>query len=151
MSKRLALGLILVFLVVFGQAQATPPTALCYTTTNGVCSVVSLTNPLPITTTGIATEPITFVTTGTSYTALSSDVFIAWNSASTGAKTQTIIAGSTTGKVNIVKDDIGTATQYPITLNCSGCTIDGNTTYLLNGNYQWVHLKYDGVSNWMVY
>lgn len=52
MSKRLALGLILVFLVVFGQAQATPPTALCYTTTGGVCSVVSLTNPLPITTTG---------------------------------------------------------------------------------------------------
>lgn len=58
MSKRLALGLILVFLVVFGQAQATPPTALCYTTTNGVCSVVSLTNPLPITTTGLSLDSL---------------------------------------------------------------------------------------------
>ena len=60
-----------------------------------------------------AISPLTLVTSGTTYKLKSSDVFVALNDTTTGNKTLTVIPGTYSGQTYIVKDETGTATQYP--------------------------------------
>jgi hypothetical protein len=92
------------------------------------------------------------VSSGTSYTMGSVDQIIAFNSLSASAKSATISACSSLllGRNITIKDEIGTAGIYAITLTPASGTIDGRSSYPMSFNFQSVTLTCDGSSNWMV-
>lgn len=69
---------------------------------------------------------------GTSDTATTSDGFIGWDSASASGKTQHIPSSTASLQVLIIKDVVGTAGAYPISI--SGA-VDGNTGIIIDSNY----------------
>lgn len=95
------------------------------------------------------TLPATMIDTGATYTVLDDDFFIGWNSDTLAPKTLTLGVPDV-DKTLTVKDAAGDANSFPITVTASGCTIDGGSTFVLDGNYQAVSFKWDGTSNWMV-
>ena len=72
--------------------------------------------------------------------------FIIWNSATTGAKSQTIPT-PTAGLVFNIKDKYGSAGTYNITITPLTGTIDGQATYVINQNYAVITLVADANSN----
>lgn len=92
------------------------------------------------------------VASGTTDTATTADVTIGWTSATTSAKTQTIYAcnSGVPFRTLIIKDAIGTAATYPLSVVPAAGTIDNATKVVLNFNLWAVTLICDGVSNWMV-
>ena len=100
-------------------------------------------------------NPIRSISTGDTDTASSTDGTIAWNSATTSAKTESIYAcaSGVSGRVLIIKDEKGTAEAYPIMITPASGTIDNGSSIVLGANYQAVTLQCDGTSsgtNWMV-
>lgn len=93
---------------------------------------------------------VTVISTGASYTMLSTDVLIAFNSPNAALKTLALLAPTDLGKSVVIKDAIGTAGTYGITITPASGTIDGAASYTLRSNYKSVTLVADGVSNWMV-
>lgn len=92
------------------------------------------------------------ITTGTSDSATTADGTIAWNSATTGAKAQTIYACSSavSGATLTIKDEIGTGQTYNITITPASGTIDGDPNTSIAVDYGAVQLQCDGGSNWMI-
>lgn len=66
-----------------------------------------------------------FVSSGTTDTAPNVNTFIGWQSATTGAKTQTIPASTGSKGIIIVNDMQGTAYNYPITIVPVSGSING--------------------------
>ena len=95
-------------------------------------------------------SPARIITTGTTSAVLPSDYFIAWNSATAGAKTLTVGA-PTWDQTIVVKDAKGDSSTGAITLTADGCTIDGAASLVIDTPYSAVTLKWDGTSNWMVF
>lgn len=93
------------------------------------------------------------VASGTTDTALVTDSTIAWKSASTSAKTETLYA-CTSGRKGFsidVKDEVGTAGLYPITVAPNGIdTIDNAALYIEAFNLQNARYKCNGSGNWIV-
>ena len=89
------------------------------------------------------------VVTSTPYTIQSTDEYIGVNVA--GAAT--ILLPSTlptTGLFFNIKDESGNAKTNNITLSGAGSTIDGQSTYVLNYNYQAVTIVYSSSNNWFI-
>ncbi len=88
--------------------------------------------------------PITFVTSGTSYAVSSTDYFLSVSSDI--ARTITLAATTTTGRVVVVKDRTGNAQSNNITVQATSgtVTIDGGPTYKINVNYASIQLLFDG-------
>ena len=102
---------------------------------------------------GTTTPLLRVISSGTTDTASTTDGTIAWNSSSASGKTENLYAcnGGSNGKVLYVKDAIGTASTYQITLVPNGSdTIDGSASYFLAFNYQSATLQCLGATNnWM--
>jgi len=90
------------------------------------------------------------ISNGTSDVASLTDNLIAWNSATASPKTETIPAPTTVGDSITIKDKIGTAGTYNITITPVSGTIDYSASFVLSSNYNAVTLVADGISNWMV-
>lgn len=93
------------------------------------------------------------VSTGTTDSATSLDGTIAWNSATTGAKTETLYACNSGSKANklVIKDQYPSASTYSITLTPNGSdTIDGSASYILAFNLQSVTIQCNGSGSWLV-
>lgn len=88
------------------------------------------------------------VPSGITDTMLASDRFIYWNSSTASPKKQVIIAGAS-GQDITVKDYIGTATTYNITLSAVGCTLDGSSRATITQNQGAITYKSDGNNHWM--
>lgn len=94
------------------------------------------------------------IASGSSDTAFTTDTTIAWNSSTASGKTETLYAcnAANAWKTLIIKDEIGTAGTYPITLTPSaGNTIDGMSTFPMPANFYSAPIQCSGVSgNWLV-
>lgn len=92
------------------------------------------------------------ITSGVTDTVFSSDVTLAWDSATNGAKTSTLFAcaPSLSGRVFFFKDERGNSSTYPIYISPVSGTVDGQVNYVLNSDLSSVTLQCDGVDNWMV-
>jgi len=95
--------------------------------------------------------PLRVVATGATDTSTSADGTIAWNSATTAPKTETLYACTAGAKGNVLRivDDIGNAATYPIVLTASAGTVNNVSTFTMLSNGQSVSLICDGISNWM--
>lgn len=101
-----------------------------------------------------AASPIRTVATGATDTAISADQngSIAWNSATTSAKTQTLFACSSllSGFNVTIKDQRGTAATYPITVGSSSL-IDGLSTYVIAANHGAATFQCNGgTTSWII-
>lgn len=93
------------------------------------------------------------ISSGASDVATSSDSTIAWNSATTSAKTQNLYActSSVKGYPIYVKDEIGTASTYAIMITPNGSdTIDKAASLTIAFSFQGIQLRCDGAANWIV-
>lgn len=90
------------------------------------------------------------VTSGTTDTATVADSVIAWNSATSGAKTQNILAGTFNGQTFTVVDEYGDAATNNIIITIIGGTINGAATYTINLNTQSITMKWNGNGNYIV-
>lgn len=134
------------------SAVSTPATGLfVYNTTTGFFNFYNGTAWQAISSSSSSTGGVRLVASGTTDTVLATDTFIGWNSSTTSAKAESISAGTFAGQTVIIKDAIGTAGTYNITVTASGCTIDGQATKVMSNNLESIGLKWDGVSNWMVF
>lgn len=105
-------------------------------------------NTVTITFTGALNLTVTSVNHAASpYTALITDNFLACQT-STGTITLLLPNAPVTGKVYIIKDSNGAAAASNISVTTVGgaVTIDGQTTYTMNVNYQSISVIFDGVS-----
>lgn len=80
---------------------------------------------------------------------------VAWDSATPANKTELLttngIACNSATRVFTIKDEIGTAGTYPITVTPQiNDKIDGAGTFILNSNFESITLQCDGASNWLV-
>ncbi len=101
--------------------------------------------PVPLPATNIN---VRYVSTGTADTALSSDSVIVWNSPIAAAKTEILPAPTTRGQTFTVKDGLGNAAEYPITISAVSGTFLGETQ--LSTPYAALTFTADGVSHWLV-
>ncbi len=88
----------------------------------------------------------TFVDTADSpYTVLSTDEFIGVNSTA-GVVSIRLPNSTTTGRVYIVKDNVGFAAINNITVTTAGGTvlIDGETTCVMNSSFESLQFLFDG-------
>lgn len=101
-----------------------------------------------------AASPLRSVTSGTTDTVLSADQngVVVWNSNSSSPKTQTLFACTSllNGYNVTIKDEIGTAGSYPITVS-SASNIDGQASFIMAFNYQSVTFRCDGsTTHWVI-
>lgn len=85
--------------------------------------------------------------TDSTYTTDESNNFLACNSA--GAIAITLMASPATGQVYTIKDISGAASSNHITITPDSGTIDGASNYVINTNYGYVILIYNG-TNWSI-
>lgn len=85
--------------------------------------------------------------TDSPYTVLTTDQYISVDS-STDVVTLELPNAPDTGKVYVVKDSNGSSASNNITVTTVGgvVTIDGDTSYVLNNNYQAINLLFNGSS-----
>lgn len=81
------------------------------------------------------------------YTTLTSDQVILVDSSA--ARTITPLASPATGQTYTIKDNVGTAATFNITITPSGKNIDGSASYVINTNYGSVDIVYNG-TQWNV-
>jgi hypothetical protein len=125
-----------------GVNEATPGMQLCI---NGTCY------PLPPAGGGGAILNARQIVTGTTDSGITADGIIFWDSASTGAKTETLYTcnAGTKGYSIVVADEIGTAGTYPINIVAAGGnTIFGVAQAPVQANFGSTKVICDGVSNW---
>ena len=89
----------------------------------------------------LADVPVTLIDEAT-YTATADEYFLGviFN----GVVTVTLPAG-TLGKVFVVKDSAGDANTNPITIDTTGSTIDGLSTYVIDLDWGSIGLVYNGI------
>ncbi len=92
------------------------------------------------------------ITTGATDTTNQYQGIIAWNSATSGAKSETIAAcsSSISGMLLTIKDEAGTAGTNAITVTPASGTIDGASSASISTNKGALRLACDGGSNWLV-
>jgi hypothetical protein len=92
------------------------------------------------------------ISTGTSDTAGSSDVFIGWASATSGNKSEVLPAPTSQGRVIFLKDELGSVSYFTnnIVVTTSSGTIDNASSYTMSTSLGEASFVADGVSNWMV-
>lgn len=91
------------------------------------------------------------VASGTSDTASATDYTVTWNSAATGAKTETVpnCSSGNKGQVMVIKDEAQNAATYSITVEpASAGTIEGAATAVITSNGAALTIQCDGGSNW---
>ena len=95
---------------------------------------------------------IRVITSGTIDIVLTNDITVAWDSPTTGAKSEAVPACTSLNKakIYIFKDEIGTAQTYPITITPGGGTIDGLSNFVLRTDYAAMQMQCDGISNYVV-
>lgn len=96
----------------------------------------------------VLTYPITNINHASSpYTVLSTDQFISAD-VTAGVITVRLPNTTTTGRVIIIKDKVGLCNTSNISLTTVGgvVTIDGQTTYTMNVNYESISLIFDGTN-----
>lgn len=106
------------------------------------------TNTITISLNGTQTLAYTQVNSAMSpYTVLATDCFISVDS-SAGAVTIDMPNTTTTGRVIIVKDRLGSAATHNITVTTPGgvVTIDGSTTFVMNTNFESSEFLFNGTS-----
>jgi hypothetical protein len=81
------------------------------------------------------------------YSVLSEDNFVFVNS--TGNQITITLTALLAGKELFFKDQKGTAKTHNITINAINCTIDGDSTFVINSAYACLHVVSDG-ANWLV-
>jgi len=95
--------------------------------------------------------PFTTVNAST-YDVLATDLILHVTYTATGAVTSLTLptAQVVQGRVLCIKDAGGLASTNNITIDTEGSeTIDGDATWVINGNYDWLSLYCDG-SNWFI-
>jgi len=65
------------------------------------------------------------------------------------ARTIVPLASPTTGQMHVIKDRVGTASTFPITVTPSGKTIDGLASRTINSNYGSITIVFSGVE-WLI-
>jgi hypothetical protein len=77
---------------------------------------------------------------------------IGWASAAAVVKTETLYqcTAGAKGYAVTIKDEVGTASTYQITINATSSTIDNASTSILSYNLQSVTFQCDGAGNWIV-
>lgn len=88
-----------------------------------------------------------YTQTGISYAVLPTDFLIGCSASNI---TITLPAAPVSSRLLVVKDESGTATATPITLNGNGKNINGNATLSLDQNYASFNLYYNGTA-WFSY
>lgn len=110
--------------------------------TGGAISNVTLTD---VTINGTATARTeTIVTDPGDYTVQPDDYVITVNKTVPEITTITLPASPTESRSIIVKDGQGEATDFPITIDGNGATIDGAPTLILDVNWESVEIIYNG-------
>ena len=164
--RRLILGILLLCgLVGHAEAQGVPLTVLVvpscgvatYTPTQNRLATMDITGRFCTSGTGGGggggvTYSVRIISSGTTDVSTSNDGAILWLSASTGGKNESLFACNSTfpGKVIIIKDEIGNANTYPITVTPVSGTIDSASFYIMNFGFQSITLTCDGASNWVL-
>lgn len=114
-----------------------------------VINGVTYTFPQVIPPPPIAATPLRNIAAGATDTITSNDAngSVAWNSATTSAKTETLPACSVpvNGFTVAVKDEAGTASTYPITIS-GAQNIEQWAYYVMNFNQQSVTLQCNGIA-----
>jgi pectin methylesterase-like acyl-CoA thioesterase len=111
----------------------------------GTSSNINVTTQSPLVTTN---DLITVVTPGAyPYTTKPQDALIKVDTAS--ARTITPLANPKTGQKHIIKDTVGTAATFNITVTPSGKNIDGNASFVMNVNYGSITIVYNG-TEWSI-
>lgn len=95
--------------------------------------------------------PLRVITTGTTDTVLSTDSVIAWNSTSTGTKTQNFPVCNSFSRARqiTIKDEIGSASLYNISVVPASGTVESASSLNLSVARQSISFVCDGISNWM--
>jgi streptogramin lyase len=109
-----------------------------WTAVGGASSAVTITNP------------VTVLTSGASYTVLSTDYIVIVNKASGSATALTLPSSPATGRTVWIKDGKGDAGSNRITISPAAGTIDGASTYVIDGAYGAITLIYNG-TQWNVF
>jgi len=96
--------------------------------------------------------PSRSIAAGTTDAPVPGDFTIKWTSAAAAGKTESLPACTTSlkGTTYVIKDGVGTAAAYNITLTPASGTIDGAASYVLTVNRQAVLLQCDGGSDWTI-
>lgn len=127
---------------VIGPSSSTAGDIACYGTTTG--KILADCGPSP--------NAFREIASGTTDVAVISDATIAWKSSSTSAKTETLYA-CTSGRKGFqvyIKDEIGTAATYPITVATNGSdTIDNGPLYYLAYTLVGNWFQCNGAGNWI--
>jgi hypothetical protein len=89
--------------------------------------------------------PTTDVATGSKTLAAGFTGVVRVENTSGAACTITLPSAPTSGNQITIKDSLGNATLYNITINGAGKNIEGAATLVLRYNYNWVSIYYNGV------
>lgn len=128
-------------------SSAGAPAAATLTAGTGI-SILNGHNSVTISSSGTTVLTVTPLTYASSpYTVLSTDDFLAITG-SVGTFTVKLPNAPTTGRVIIIKDTNGVAATDNIAVTTVGgtVTIDGQTTYTINTNYESISLIFDGTN-----
>jgi hypothetical protein len=91
------------------------------------------------------------ITIGTTDTLLPNDTTLLFALVTPAALEVFVPAADVPSRRVALKDKAGNAGTHNITLTAQGCTIDGQSSFVLNVNNQAIELEWDGNSNWMVF
>ena len=110
-----------------------------------------ITGTLPTANGGTGCTGLRLVTTGATDTVQTTDCAVAWNSATSGGKTETLptCASGNKSRLIVFKDEYGNAGTNVITLTPTAGTIEGNASAFINSNKGYAGYMCDGGSNWM--
>jgi len=115
--------------------------------TGGNLSNVTLTD---VTINGVTTaRSETIITAPGNYAALPADYVITINKITPEITTVTLPASPSTSQSYIIKDGAGNAASFPITIDGNGKTVDGQTTQILDIDYESAELIFNG-TEWNV-
>ena len=95
------------------------------------------------------TGKVISVTTGATYSVLSTDYFVCVNKG-TGSATGVTLPAGVTGRILIIKDCKGDAATNNITVTPAAGNIDGAGTFVMNANRQSITIIYNG-TEWSIY
>lgn len=82
----------------------------------------------------------------TAYSALSTDVIIAYSTLTAGRQITLLAASAVSGQIFIIKDEAGAAATYTITIATVSGNIDGAATKTITSNYGVVRVYSNGTN-----
>jgi hypothetical protein len=118
---------------------------------NGSGTAVKVTSGTAINVAGASNQVYPYTTIATNWTILNTDTYVLLDTDTTLSRSITLpLANSVTaGRYYIIKDKTGSAATNNITILRAGSdTLDGATSFVINGNYASQSIMSDGVSSW---